>query len=81
MTNRRGCYRTTEGRSLLQRDPDGHRREAGAAARNCHWAGLALDLDRNEPSAGDLAINQAERYTTSPWTVYSILLGLPLMPQ
>ena len=46
-----------------------------------HWAGLALDLDRNELSAGDLAMNQAERCTTSPWTVYFILLGLPLMPQ
>ena len=61
MTNRRGCYRTTEGKSLLQRDPRWTPKEAGAAARNCHWAGPALDLDRNEPSAGDLAIKHSQK--------------------
>ena len=42
MTNRRGCYRTTEGRPLLQRDPDGHRRRPGLRLEIA--TGLALPL-------------------------------------
>ena len=42
LLNRRGCYRTTEGRSLLQRDPDGHRRRPELRLEIA--TGLALPL-------------------------------------